>query len=131
MKTLLKHALRIALAIGIFVALYYLACAAWGQHRINSDFYPLDQGVVANIVAGFIQAFIIGTLIYRVWKPLRDPVNRWMHGHLAPITQHLTKSSERQKMILKQNAHIIAKTKSIPNEHEDGTDMATVPEHLL
>ena len=33
-------------------------------------------------------------------------------------------------LMLKQNAHLIHHTKSVPNEHSDGTDLSHVPEDL-
>jgi hypothetical protein len=77
-----KHVLRIILCLGIIVGAFYLSVAIWGHDRIIADTWPVDNSrVMTNVVAGFIQVFIAGLVLYIVWKPLRDSANRWVHGH--------------------------------------------------
>ena len=50
--------------------------------RIAHDFWPIDQGVAANILASFVCFVFASIATYLIWPHARKVANAWVKGHL-------------------------------------------------
>jgi hypothetical protein len=50
--------------------------------RVAHDFWPIDQGVAANILASFVCFVFATNATYLIWPHARRVANAWVRGHL-------------------------------------------------
>ena len=123
-------------ALAFVVATFLVVVVFRG--RLSADFYPLDASRVApNILASLIQYAVILIAAALIWPPTRRRLHRFVdaklapvHEHLAVLRQHHEDSAERQRLILRQNAHIIRHNPNLDNVAHDGTNLTEIPDHL-
>ena len=109
----MKHLVRILVAVAILAGLYALAGWAFGFDRLARDFWPLDQGVAANILASFVGWVIVAVVVYFAWRPLKDAVDRWWKARTADLHRKLDRN-------FAANQHIAKHSPGIPDIGPDG-----------
>ena len=79
--------------------------------RVVHDFWPIDQGVAANILASFI-CFLAGSLAtYLIWPRVRARTNAWVRTHLH---EHRERMDVRFDDVHKKLDHVIKHHPDIP-----------------
>ncbi|HTT87184.1 MAG TPA: hypothetical protein VMF60_07445 [Acidimicrobiales bacterium] len=81
------HARKVLVLAGVFVLYFVLFGAVFGFHRLNRDFWPLDQSVDGpNVYASFI------------WLPIAF-VGGWIGGEIRSA-----RNLEKQRLLLEEHA---------------------------
>lgn len=84
--------------------------------RLVHDFWPIDQGVSANILASFI-CFIVGSAAtYLIWPRVRHAVNAWVRQHFH---EHRQAMDAHLEGIHHKLDHVIEHHPDIPPLEED------------
>ena len=76
--------LAVTVAVGLFVVIFI-----WPS-RVLADFWPIDQGVAANVLASLVQYAIILVVLALLWPPTRRRFHGMVDAKLTPIHEHLT-----------------------------------------
>ena len=74
----------VTVAVGLFVVIFI-----WPS-RVLADFWPIDQGVGANLLASLVQYAVILVVLALLWPPTRRGLHGMVDAKLAPIHEHLT-----------------------------------------
>lgn len=99
-----------------FIVLWVVILAIWPT-RLYHDFYPVDQGVAANVLASFVIFSFLTVAAAILWPPFRRGIHRVADQKLAEANRELHEKLDRN---FHASQHIAKHNPNIPDIGKDG-----------